>query len=580
MTLPQRKSPQEIQSEWQARLRDNAPLLQSDKAPPQQLHFLASLYFGHSAWAVGESAQQRLQRFLEDDDLAKLALDALAHVPSRPDLPSVQEAFELSARNRMSSLAWPLLAGYEECSTRGSDAPLPDDRLRQVLAIHALYDPASNQAEPEWHRWAVTHKPPLVAETVVSVYKAALRCNRAQYYGLHELAHDPAYAEVARLSVPTLLRTFPTRARSSQLGMLTSVLAAALSHCDENEFCAIVDSKLAAKSMGARQKMHWACAGFLRRPATYLSSLKRELEEGAAQRRVRYAADFLGRDGIRTRLAQLNHIGAAKLLIERIGPTIRYPAYGTNPGETVVSELIDVVAKTPTAEATALLQALLQDPALAPWHERLGRAARDQRNVRRNMEFRYPPVCAILGALAGGTPANAGDLAALAYDELATLGREIRDGQTSDWRQYWRTECEPQAENDCRDRLLSDLRPRLARFKVTADKEPTYADENRADIRISYDHFNVPIEIKKSNSTDLWTAIPCQLIPKYMRDPAADGHGIFLVFWFGQQSCKSSSTHKKPASAASLQKMLVDSLVTDVSHRIMVLVIDVEAEEP
>lgn len=575
MTLRQQRLPQADQAEWQVYLRDNVRLFQSNHAPPENLHFLALLYV--SPWADGVSGQDRLQKFLGDDELVALVLDALARVPSRSDVPSVQEVSDLWARNRMPHLALPLLAGMEERSTQvgKKDPQLPDDRLRQALTIHAFYDP---ETRPDWHQWAVLHRPQLVAETIVSVYRHVLRRNQFRRYGLYELGQDPAYAEVARLSVPSLLRTFPTRGRADQLWMLTSVLAAALLHCDEDEFYKIVDSKLAAKSMGARQKMHWVCAGLLRRPATYLSALKRELEGGASQRRVRYAGEFLGSDDISRHLAQLDHIDAAGLLIRQIGGAwgpfpVHYPAYGTNPGETVVPKLIDIVAKRPDAKATTLLQDLGQDPALTRWHERLKRAAREQRNVRRNAEFR-PSFHAIVDSLAKRAPANAGDLAALAYDELTTLGREIRDGQTSDWRQYWRTECDHQHENDCRDRLLSDLRPRLLRFNATADKEPSYADGKRADIRVSCDRFNVPIEIKLSSSKDLWSAIRDQLIPRYTRDPGAAGHGILLVFWFGQQFC-SPKAGKRPTSAAELQESLVDALPSDVSRRIKVLVIDV-----
>ena len=590
MTAVQRKSLQDVRSEWQAHLRDrdNAPLFQSHEAPPRQLDFLATIYFGYSKWAVGDPSQERLHLFLEDDELVKLALDAFVGVADRPDLPSVQEALDSSARGETPYLAWPLLAGLEERPTPGAknEARLPDDLLRLALTIHALYGRVS--PDPEWRKWAMTHRPQLVAATIVAVYKAVLLGKGGSLGAWYDLDRDPACAEVARLAVPSLLRTFPTRIRADHLGALTSLLAAALSHCDEDEFCRIIDSKLASKSMGPQQRMHWLCAGLLCRPATYLSSLARELDGGASQRRVRYAGEFLGSgtiggSDINRHLAQLDHIDSAGLLIRRVGPVwgpfpIRYPAYGTNPGETVVPKLIDGVAKTPDADATALLQDLVQDPALARWHERLKRAARDQRNLRRNTEFRFPSVSAVTKALKGNAPANAGDLAALAYDELARLGREIRDGQTSDWRQYWRTECDPwkpQRENDCRDRLLSDLSPRLLRFDVTADKEPSYADEKRADIRISHGPFNVPTEIKRSDSKDLWDAVRCQLIPKYARDPGAAGHGIYLVFWFGQQFCTPSKTRKRPESPAALQTLLVESSQTDVSRRIKVLVIDV-----
>ena len=361
--------------------------------------------------------------------------------------------------------------------------------------------------------------------------------------------------------------------------MLAQVLAAALSHCDSCDFCAIVDKKLAAKSIGTKQKLHWLCAGLLRRPATYLAQLERELDAGASQRRVRYVGEFLGSGGINRHLGQLDHLGTAGLLIRRIGTVWRplperYAGYGITPGEKVVSKLIDMAAKSPDVAATVLLQALSKEPSLEPWYERLQRAAHTQRDARRNSEFRFPPLHNILDALAGGAPANAGDLAALAYDELATLGGEIRNGQTSDWRQYWRDDHKPRRENDCRDRLLSDLSAKLRHFDAAADKEPTYADDKRADIRVSHGGFNVPIEIKRSNSSDLWSAIERQL-PKYTRDPYAAGHGILLVFWFGQQHCKRPRIGKPPGSAADLQRLLDDSLAMEVARLVRVLVIDV-----
>ena len=581
MTLPQRKSPQAIQRDWQTHLRNNADIFQSTDASPQQLHFLARLYFARSAVVVGDTARKRLRHYFDDDKLAELALDALATVPSRPDLPGVQEIIDSSRRGRIPYLVWPLLAGLAECWTRNAAPRLPDSLLRRALVAHAIFEPIAKSDQPEWHRWAATYRPELVAETIVLTYRAALRDSRiVRLYGLHGLIHDHTYAEVARLSVPSLLRAFPSRARSDQLAMLTPVLAAALSHCEPGEFYAVVDRKLAAKSMGAKQKLHWLCAGLLRRPATYLAQLERELDAGASQRRVRYVGEFLGSGGINRHLGQLDHIGAAELLIRRIGAVWRpfperYPAYGTTPGETVVPKLIHMAARSPDIDATALLQALTRDPSLAPWYERLQRAAHTQRDMRRNMEFRFPPLRNILDALAGGAPANAGDLAALAYEELSTLGRNIRDGQTSDWRQYWRSEHEPQPENDCRDRLLSDLSARLRRFDVAADKEPTYADDKRADIRVSHGGFNVPIEIKRSNSSDLWSTVERQLIPKYTRDPYATGHGIFLVFWFGQRLCKPPRTGKPPGSAADLQQLLDDTLTTEVARLVRVLVIDV-----
>ena len=50
-------------------------------------------------------------------------------------------------------------------------------------------------------------------------------------------------------------------------------------------------------------------------------------------------------------------------------------------------------------------------------------------------------------------------------------------------------------EDHCRDALLSDLRYRMRGLGIAAEPEGRYASEKRADIRVSGDGFNVPVEI-------------------------------------------------------------------------------------
>ena len=72
-------------------------------------------------------------------------------------------------------------------------------------------------------------------------------------------------------------------------------------------------------------------------------------------------------------------------------------------------------------------------------------------------------------------------------------------------------------------RLLSDLQKRIERVGIDAQPEGVYAEDKRSDIRVSFDGFNVPVEIKRSCHNDLWTAVHAQLIAKYTRDPGAGG---------------------------------------------------------
>ena len=163
-------------------------------------------------------------------------------------------------------------------------------------------------------------------------------------------------------------------------------------------------------------------------------------------------------------------------------------------------------------------------------------------------------------------------------------GPGIRD----DWRQYWNKgkgeqSDFPEHENLCRNALLSDLRQRLPQG-VDAEREGQYANDKRADIRVSYTHpsagyFQVPVEVKKNSHPKLWSAIRDQLIAKYTIDPDTDGYGIYLVFWFGKEDTKTPHKRGYPADAEEMKKWLEDSLSPEEARKISVCVIDVSIPE-
>ena len=118
----------------------------------------------------------------------------------------------------------------------------------------------------------------------------------------------------------------------------------------------------------------------------------------------------------------------------------------------------------------------------------------------------------------------------------------------------------------------------FGKLGIEAQREGNYADNKRADIRVSFggaNGFNVPIEIKKDTHDDLWRAIHEQLVLKYVRDPGAAGYGIYLVFWFGGKGMRPPSDGgKKPRSAKELEDRLRQTLTPEESYRIQICVID------
>ena len=191
----------------------------------------------------------------------------------------------------------------------------------------------------------------------------------------------------------------------------------------------------------------------------------------------------------------------------------------------------------------------------------------------------HPSLEQICRTLGNQSPANPSDLAALVMDRLRDLAVEIRTANTDPWRQYWNEDAHgrpatPKHEDSCRDALLSDLRARLPEG-VDAQPEGQYAGDKRADIRVSYEDFNVPVEIKKSTHRDLWSAARNQLIAKYTSDPATGGYGIYLVLWTGETEIAGAPSGPPPSTAEELRERLQANLSEEEARKISVCVVDV-----
>ena len=237
--------------------------------------------------------------------------------------------------------------------------------------------------------------------------------------------------------------------------------------------------------------------------------------------------------------------------------------------------------KTSTA-ATQALQVLADAPAAQPWLGSIADTRLRHMQRRREQEFCYCTVQQVVETLNNRSPANVADLAALVLGELKSLSLKIRQGSTSDWRQHWNVDqynrpTAPKPEDACRDALLSDLQERLAGLGVDAQPEGIYANDRKADIRVSFAGFNVPVEIKRSCHPDVWTAISKQLTASYTPDPGAGGFGIYLVFWFGDtEACRPTKSGSwSPKTPDDVKQKLQQLLSGQDSDKISVCVIDV-----
>ena len=66
--------------------------------------------------------------------------------------------------------------------------------------------------------------------------------------------------------------------------------------------------------------------------------------------------------------------------------------------------------------------------------------------------------------------------------------------------------------------------------------------DKRSDIIMQAPGQKLPIELKRDTNHGLWEACITQLERLYVRDPEAQGYGIFGVFWFGDKRAGNIAT--------------------------------------
>ncbi len=589
--------------EWLDCVRSNATALRENRCEPALLHQLAIAYFGYLVGADGTDPRARLKKILRNDgDLEDAALCGLRGAIRRDDLPEIEEIVRLRDENREHFLGWPVLASLSEICA-AEPGRLDELSRNQVQTALAFYFCAHGVAEPPWYRWAIRSCPRVVSDVLVRVAKSSLRRGDEGVNGVLEVANRVDHVGVARYAVLPLLRAAAVRGNVGNRD-LNGLLWAALRYSEKEPLLILIEQKLSRTSMNVAQRVSWLTAGLIAAPEDYIEPLENYVgdDESRAERVSKFfdagaapptgvemwkgkaffgqASDESHRVSVASFWAERLGVGVVCRLVRLMGRAgSSHPSFGY---------LIQALAVLPSEEAGVVLQALVTDPALSRWRSELTQARDDQRVVRRDAVYRHPDVEQVCRTLDGGAPANPADLAALVTDRLGELEDRIRNDNANGWFPFWnenrhRHPDTAKHEESCRDALLQELRHLLRRDGVDAEPEVRYANDKRADIRISYRDFQIPVEIKKNSHPKLWSAPRDQLIAQYTRDPATDGYGIYLVLWFGEvdgHRTPPPPSGIRPDSPEGLKVRLEETLTPHEARKISVCVIDVSAPDP
>ena len=613
-------APEPGAEEWLTQVRKYRAEIRENRAPPALLFDLAA--------ALSRPGPDPERRFRGDAELLRAAWAAIRGTPTRDDLPSFAEIARLPERRRRdepSPTPWfaPAFLAAAREAAESAPAGVPDwsdENLQQLLAFHYA---APSRAPDLAHRVAAA-RPALAAEVLVEVVRNELATGGAPTDPCYDLAAREEFRETARLALPPLLRLFPTRASKAQLPALEWLLRAAVRHLDPKPLGSLLAKKAKNRTLNPAQRACWLTAGLGVAPGDFRRPLSEFLD--AEPDRAGEVAEFLfpaplfpdppespsviSNDAVLPETPAWPEGANSKgwghpvispdaapetlsLLIRALGRLVRPGEWSTGLLFTVgvrertewaLEEWIARLARDPAPEAGAALDALVADEVLEAWREQLETARERRRPLARDAAFRHPTPDQLRTALANGPPANAADLAATVADRLREVADDLRGGDANPWRLFWnevgigRLPAEPKHEDSCRDALLSLLRPRLPRG-VKAWPEGRYADDRRADLRLTYGDFAVPVEIKKNAHRQVWSAAWRQLAPKYATDPTSDGYAIYLVLWFGVELSPPPLEGRRAETPEEMEDRLRadlrDRLPASAAQRITVRVLDV-----
>ena len=591
---------QQRQSDWAAYLSEHVDQLRSNTFAARDLHALAWAYFGHLPEAPEDATpRERIARMIGNDtEILDAVMSALRNAPLRDDLPTAERTAALAAESKHDWLVYPVLAGMDlrEGTLQIDDSRFSEDRRRDVVAIYASHGRAAYQLKqrPAWPvRW-LRSNPRLVLDVCHRSAVAAIKHGGTHLSMLDWLDEVDQFDDELHDFRLRLLKSISVRLPVAQLQVVDRLLHCIADHPDRAALGKLVDQKLRATSMTDGQRVRWLALDVIMHGGDALGTLDEFID--ANEKRPQHLAALLSAPyrrsrGIVDRLLGSEPIPTLRTLVSVIGR--HFPPREWRGGEVVsigpagemsdlVGRWIDELGAQAVEEAGAALDALIADERMSAWHDSLEFVRDKQHRLRRDASYSPLSVTEVLDLLRNGPPANVADLHALLCDHLRDLGRDVRGNNADLWRQFWADDHKSpperaKHENSCRDALLEMMRNRLPE-RVDAQPEGHYAADRRADIRVSFSNFNIPVEIKKNSHKDLWTAIEEQLIAKYTSDPDTGGYGIYLVLWFGSDidGYRGHPTHgDRPETPDELERLLNESLSHEQRRRISVVVLDV-----
>lgn len=537
----------------------------------------------------GQTPLERVVDYLvASDEEAVKAIAGIKAVLQRSDLPSAAEieALQLKNKHYLIDSTCMLAAELNYQDNPACVISWPANLVESLVAFHLVNGPGE---KCDWFD-AVCR----LRQNVVQPVLLRVALHDMQRSGSPRLPASYLFREknqqnsLAADLLPTLFRAIPAAPTKDQLQLLRGhLLPGARNNLSIIEFHKIVNDRLSEPSLSNEFRVALLVAGIHIDPSKYLLELI-ELSKSHLGAIPEIREMLSEQDAETAKLAETSPETIGKLteiLAEHAiasGEPSKIEDDSPFGGKSrVIHQLTNHLSTIADHAAGQELRRLKGLEVMAIWSIHLEWCIRKQARLARIATFRSPSPNAVTKVLLNDAPANARDMAALLVDQLTWIAKRIRFDETNQLDLFWEKDktgrAKPKTENACRDTIQAMLRDRLLRIGVQIEKEAFAAGDKRADLQGSIvsqgERIVVPIEIKKEDHPSVWSAWGDQLEARYTANPAAQGIGVYVVFWFGEKP-KPNPKKVRPSSAEHMAQLLSSELPADRWSHIYGLVID------
>jgi hypothetical protein len=450
-----------------------------------------------------------------------------------------------------------LQAGFAELVAGLHDQP-PFDELRSLIEAELR---SRGQLEMAWR----------------IVIEPQLAANRDHLRGLYRLLREEDLRDLARPLAIEWLQKFPDMQEGTEAELIDALLPHAEWHCSLKD---LVPFRLRTGELATGRRANWKIVEMVVDATT--SGIPSDLANDG-EMLWRFRARVNGgwfRDRNRPVQAPPPALAAIVSAYREKWPAVGHPSGvfsgDRNPWDATqfLAACINQLGADTTDVARHWLQGL---SGKGDGYDRIvQRALAEQERARINAAWTPLEPESLVRILSDDQPTSHKDLKAVVLEALAEVEHMIISDQFDCWRGFYTDGGDHQPEERCRDHLGVLLQGVAPRFAYAS--EAHLGNDRETDLWCSTSNFGLPIEIKGQWHKDLWHAPLSQLVAQQAVDHRAQGHGIYLVVWFGPPTNLTGpprdSGIKAPTSAVELENALA-SYIRDRAPGIAVKVINV-----